>query len=89
MKPRSRNDSGFSLLELLMATAIFLVICAAMFGLLQVSQQKYTIESQLSDSFQGARLGIDQIVRDVNISGYPSVAMFSTPSSSASFALRP
>lgn len=89
MKPHSRNDSGFSLLELLMATAIFLVICGAMFGLLQVSQQKYTIESQLSGSFQEARLGIDQIVRDVNISGYPSMALFSTPATSASFALGP
>jgi len=89
MQRHSQNDRGFSLLELLVATAIFLVICAAMFGLLQVSQQKYSMESQLSGSFQEARLGIDQIVRDVNISGYPSVALFSNPASSISFALGP
>jgi prepilin-type N-terminal cleavage/methylation domain-containing protein len=46
---RLRNsERGFSLVELMVATAIFMVVCAAMFGLLQVSQQKYAIQSQLS-----------------------------------------
>jgi len=68
---------------------IFLIICAAMFGLLQVSQQKYSSESQMSGAFQEARLGIDQIVRDINISGYPSQNMFSKPASSASYSVGP
>jgi hypothetical protein len=71
------------------AMAIFLIICAAMFGLLQLSQQKYSSESQMSGAFQEARLGIDQIVRDINISGYPARNMFSKPLSSASYAVGP
>jgi hypothetical protein len=71
------------------AMAIFLIICAAMFGLLQLSQQKYSSESQMSGAFQEARLGIDQIVRDINISGYPARNMFSKPVSSASYAQGP
>jgi prepilin-type N-terminal cleavage/methylation domain-containing protein len=84
------NHRGFTLLELLAAMSIFLVICAAMFGLLQVSQQRYTSESQLSGAFQEARLAMDQIVRDINESGYPSRGLFSTlPTDPSKFAYGP
>jgi len=71
------------------AMAIFLVICAAMFSLLQLSQQRYSSEAQLSGAFGEARLGIDQIIRDINISGYPTPSMFSNPSSPAVYAVSP
>jgi len=45
-------ERGFTIIELMMATAIFLVITAAMFGLLQLSQKKYSSETQLSGAFQ-------------------------------------
>jgi prepilin-type N-terminal cleavage/methylation domain-containing protein len=80
---------GFTLVELMVSMAIFLVICAAMFGLLELSQKRYVTESQLSGSFQEARLGVDQILRDVNVSGYPSKSLFSNPLSSASYAVSP
>jgi prepilin-type N-terminal cleavage/methylation domain-containing protein len=81
---------GFTILELLIATAIFLVITAAMFGLLQLSQQKYTGETQLSGAFQETRLAIDQIVRDFNVSGFPSQSVFSTlPTDTTKYALSP
>lgn len=83
------NPRGFTLLELLAAMTIFLIICAAMFGLLQLSQQKFSSESQMSGAFQEARLGIDQVVRDINISGYPAKNMFSQPANAASYAVGP
>jgi len=87
---RSRQSArGFTILELMVAMAIFVLICAAMFGLLQLSQQKYNSESQMSGSFQEARLGVDQIVRDISISGYPSLGMFSNPISTAAYAASP
>jgi prepilin-type N-terminal cleavage/methylation domain-containing protein len=89
MTRNARSPRGFTLLELMASMTIFLIICAAMFGLLQLSQQKYSSESQMSGAFQEARLGIDQIVRDINISGYPSQGMFSKPVSSASYAQGP
>ena len=85
-----RNPRGFTILELMVATAIFLVICAAMFGLLQLSQQKYTSESQMTGAFQETRLAIDQIVRDFNVSGYPAVSLFSSvPPDSSKYAVSP
>jgi len=89
MKQRRSSRNGFTLLELLVATAIFMVICAAMFGLLQISQQKYASETQLSGSFQEARLGLDQIVRDINMSGYPSPRMFSNTPNPLNYAVAP
>lgn len=85
-----RPQRGFTILELLVATAIFLVLCAAMFGLLQLSQQKYTNETQVSGAFQETRLAIDQIVRDFNVSGFPAASLFSTkPANASEYAVSP
>lgn len=68
-KPASQK--GFTLLEVMVAAAIFLVIAGAMFTLLDMSQKQYQTDSQLLSSFQQARLGLDQIARDANDAGYP------------------
>lgn len=65
------RQRGFSLLELLVAVAVFTLIAGATFGLLNVSQRRYQVESQMLDSFQGARLALDQITRDVHTAGFP------------------
>lgn len=86
----AQTGRGFSLIELMMAMAVFLVICGAMFALLQLSQQRYASETQMSGSFQEARLAIDQIARDVNDAGYPSQNMLSqVPSSPTLYAVGP
>jgi prepilin-type N-terminal cleavage/methylation domain-containing protein len=75
-------QSGFTLIELMVALGIFLVICGAAFTLLGTSQQRYQSDSQVLNSFQEARLGMDQIVRDVNDSGFPPPSSF-TPIAAA------
>jgi prepilin-type N-terminal cleavage/methylation domain-containing protein len=65
------RQGGFTLIELLAALGIFLLVTGAAFTLLSSSQQRYQTESQVLTSFQEARLALDQIVRDVNDSGYP------------------
>lgn len=88
--PPTRNRGGFTILEMLIAMSVFLIICAAMFGLLQMSQTRYASENQLSSSFQEARLAMDQIVRDVNVAGYPSLSLYSTlPLDQSAFAVGP
>jgi len=84
------NARGFTILEMLIAMSVFLIICAAMFGLLQLSQQRYASESQLSASFQEARLAMDQIVRDVNVAGYPPLSLYSSvPTDPSTYAVGP
>jgi prepilin-type N-terminal cleavage/methylation domain-containing protein len=65
------GQRGFTLIELLTALGIFLLIIGAAFTLLTSSQQRYQTESQVLNSFQEARLGLDQMVRDINDAGYP------------------
>lgn len=79
MRNRTRNAAqrGFTLIELMIAGAIFIVLSGAAFGLLALSQKSYQSQSQVLNSFQEARLGLDQIIRDVNDSGYPPKAQFS------------
>lgn len=74
----SYNQKGFTLIETLIALAMFMVICGAIFKLLNTSQQRYQTESQVLDSFQDARLGLDQIVRDAHDAGYPPFSSYST-----------
>jgi prepilin-type N-terminal cleavage/methylation domain-containing protein len=72
----NRDQQGFSLIEMLIATVIFVLLCGAAFTLLSVAQQRYQTESQVLNSFQEARFGMDEIVRDVNGSGYPPQNQF-------------
>ena len=67
----TNNQRGFTLIEMLAALGIFLLVTGAAFTLLSSSQQRYQTESQVLNSFQEARLGLDQMVRDVNDAGFP------------------
>jgi type II secretory pathway pseudopilin PulG len=82
----AKSELGFTLIELLAALGIFLLITGAAFTLLSSSQQRFQTESQVMTSFQEARLGLDQIVRDVNDAGFPPPTFFaaSAPTFSAS-----
>jgi len=79
MKRKSHKpwERGFSLIEMMIAALIFILLCGAAFALLSVAQQRYQTESQVLNSFQEARFGLDEIVRDVNGSAYPAQKMYS------------
>jgi prepilin-type N-terminal cleavage/methylation domain-containing protein len=74
---QKQKEKGFSLIEMMIAAVIFILLCGAAFGLLSLAQQRYQTESQVLNSFQEARFGLDEIVRDVNGSGYPPQNSFS------------
>jgi prepilin-type N-terminal cleavage/methylation domain-containing protein len=76
-RPRKQSpQAGFTIIELMVALGIFLVISGVAFALLSSSQKRFQSDSQVLNSFQEARLGMDQIVRDVNDSGYPPPSSF-------------
>jgi prepilin-type N-terminal cleavage/methylation domain-containing protein len=83
MKPCTAKfrQAGFTLIELITALGIFLIICGAAFTLLGTSQKRYQSDSQILTSFQEGRLGMDQMVRDINDAGYPPPSYFQTKNS--------
>jgi prepilin-type N-terminal cleavage/methylation domain-containing protein len=82
-------QSGFTLIELMVSVAIFLLICGAIFELMGTTQNRFKTESQVLGAFEEARLGLDQIVRDVNDAGYPPQNHFSATVPVTSFAASP
>jgi type II secretory pathway pseudopilin PulG len=75
--PQKPAERGFSLIEMMIAAVIFILLCSAAFALLSLAQQRYQTESQVLNSFQEARFGLDEIVRDVNGSAYPAQNLYS------------
>jgi len=73
---------GFALIEMMVAVLIFTLIAGAAFAVLIAAQQRYKMESQVLDSFQNARLALDQMTRDIHVAGYPPANSF-TPAAAA------
>ena len=71
------RERGFSLIEMVVVVAVFTVVTGAVFLLLDVAQQRYRTESEVLDAFQGARIALDQITRDIHAAGYPPLKSLS------------
>lgn len=78
-KSSKSGQTGFTLLEMMVGMAIFLVISGAVMALLNVSQKRYKTDTQVLSAFQEARLALDQMSRDIDDAGYPPQSQFSNP----------
>jgi len=67
------RQRGFSLLEMVVVVGVFTLITGVAFVALDVAQRRYRAESEVLDAFQGARIALDQITRDIHAAGYPPV----------------
>lgn len=67
---------GFSLLEVLIASALTLIVVGAAFTLLSDSQGAFRRENEVAELQSSTRAGLDAIQRDVEVAGYrtPSAA---------------
>jgi prepilin-type N-terminal cleavage/methylation domain-containing protein len=84
-----KSQAGFTLMELMVSVGIFLLICGAIFELMGTTQNRFRTESQVLSAFEEARLGLDQIVRDVNDAGYPPQNHFSKAVAATTYAASP
>ncbi|HKV25002.1 MAG TPA: prepilin-type N-terminal cleavage/methylation domain-containing protein [Candidatus Acidoferrum sp.] len=83
------HERGFTLIEMIVSVAIFVALCGAMFSLLGMTQKRTQTESQVVDSFEQARLGLDQIVQDVTDAGYPPASQFAVLPPANKYAVTP
>jgi len=65
-----KNNSGFTLLELLVAIALGMVILAGLFRTFKVQQDSYVIQDQVSAMQQNLRAAMYMITRDLQMAGY-------------------
>jgi type II secretory pathway pseudopilin PulG len=72
-----RHSVGFTLIEAMVGLLILTLITAAIFALLNQVQVASASESVKLDLTQEAREFADQIVRDIHMSGYPKLTMYS------------
>jgi prepilin-type N-terminal cleavage/methylation domain-containing protein len=73
-----KSQRGFTFLEVLISTAVMLIILAALFGQVYDSQRISTGEQVKLDLFQEAREFMDQMARDLRSTGYPNTLNFSS-----------
>jgi len=84
MEARMRNDdSGFTLLELLIAMVLTLMVSGAIYGLIDGGQVAFRREPDMTDRQQNIRMAMDMIMRDVSNAG------FGQPPSGSSVAMPP
>jgi len=70
------RDAGFTMIELMIAVAIFSVIMGVMFAAIGDAQKMSMSERAKLDVFQDARAFMDQLSRDLHEAGYPSPRSF-------------
>ncbi|HET9408345.1 MAG TPA: prepilin-type N-terminal cleavage/methylation domain-containing protein [Candidatus Sulfotelmatobacter sp.] len=71
------HERGFSLIEMMIVSAILLIVTGAIFAHLNNAQQRMTTEQSKVDDFDQARDFVDQFFRDINQIGYPNARMMS------------
>ena len=65
------HEDGFTLSELLVATAIMLGLMTAVFGLTNQAQGVFETQPELSDMQQRLRIGVDTLVKDLVMAAAP------------------
>jgi len=64
-----RSEQGFSLAEMLVASAIMLTVTGAVFTLMNPSAGTYRTQPEFSDMQQRLRVGVDMLSKDVVMAG--------------------
>ena len=65
-----KSESGFTLIEVMVAVAITLIIMGSVFGLLTQGQDSFEREHEVADMLSSTRAGLDTMSRDLTMAGY-------------------
>ena len=64
-----RGDTGFTLIEMLVSSAIMVIVTGAIFGLMNPAQGTFRVQPEVSDVQQRLRVGIDTLQKDLVMAG--------------------
>ncbi|HSC30002.1 MAG TPA: prepilin-type N-terminal cleavage/methylation domain-containing protein, partial [Vicinamibacterales bacterium] len=68
-RARLTSDSGYSLIELLVSSAIMLTVVGAIFSLVNPAQGTSQAQPEVSDLQQRMRVGTDELFKDLVMAG--------------------
>ena len=70
VEPQFGREKGFTLVELMMSLVIAAILIVAIYRLYGSTQRNYLAQNQLIDLQQNARIGIDEMIREIRLAGY-------------------
>src|SRR3972149_2029044 len=70
MQKNNRTASGFTMVELIIAMAIGLIILGALYSVFTMQNRTLSIQEQITEMQQNARLGMEIMLRDIQMAGY-------------------
>lgn len=73
---RSKQQRGFSLVEMIIVVAILLVVTAIVFGNVNSVRQRAQVQKGGVQSVQDARGSVDLLIRDLHNAGFPNLKMY-------------
>jgi len=65
-----QNQSGFTLVELLIAMVVAMLVSAAVYASYKVQQQTYKVQTQVTEIQQNLRAGMEMMTREMKMAGY-------------------
>jgi prepilin-type N-terminal cleavage/methylation domain-containing protein len=76
MTKSKQTQRGFSLLEMMIVTAIMTIVMGGIFSIMNAAQKRYSVEDTKLDLQQSSREFLDQVVRDLHQAGFPNKRMY-------------
>jgi prepilin-type N-terminal cleavage/methylation domain-containing protein len=67
---QERNGRGFSLIEMMVASAIFAIAAAVAFILYSAAQKSYKSGENVTDQQQSTRVAFDRMISDIRLAGF-------------------
>ncbi len=64
------NRKGFTLIELIVALVLSFILVGAIYRTFTVQQKTYTVQDQIAETQQNARMAMNILIRDVRMAGY-------------------
>ncbi len=64
------NSKGFTLVEIMIAMVLGLYLMSKVYDVLITQQKAYSVQDQVVESMQNARVGVDFMTRDLRMVGY-------------------
>ena len=67
--PPTRSEHGFTIIELMIATAIMMTVTGAIFAVLNPAQGTFQTQPEMADMQQRMRVGVDSLQKDLIMAG--------------------